>query len=71
MFQRADFPPYINAVAKAGGYAQYEKAHRTRLAAIFIPKITRLPPEVIHLIVSVLWDCGGHCHGPIFNYLDA
>ena len=66
-----DLPPYLDAVAKAGGYAQYEKAHRTRLAAIFIPKITRLPPEVIHLIVSVLWDCGGHCGGPIFNYLDA
>ena len=36
-------PPFPDAVAKAGGYAQYEKAHRTRLAAIFIPKLTRLP----------------------------
>ena len=55
-----DLPPYLDAVAKAGGYAQYEKAHRTRLAAIFIPKLTRLPEEVVHHIVSILWDCGGH-----------
>ena len=25
--------PYVDKVARAGGYAQYEKAHRTRLAA--------------------------------------
>ena len=52
--------PYVDKVARAGGYAQYEKAHRTRLAAIFIPKLTRLPAEVVHHIVSILWDCGGH-----------
>ena len=55
-----DLPPYLDAVARAGGYAQYEKAHRTRLAAIFIPKLTRLPAEVVHHIVSIWADCGGH-----------
>ncbi len=52
--------PYVYKVTRAGGYAQYEKAHRTRLAAIFIPKLTRLPAEVVHHIVSIWADCGGH-----------
>ena len=55
-----ELPPYLDAVAKAGGYAQYEKAHRTRLAAIFLPKFKRLPAEVVHHIVSIWADCGGH-----------
>ena len=69
-------PPYINAVAKAGGYARYERAHCERLAAMFMPKpetckgrrrskrrrspLHGLPAEVMHHIVSILWDCGGH-----------
>ena len=87
MFQRADMPPYINAVAKAGGYARYERAHCELLAAIFMPKpeadkgrrrskrrrrrsrLQGLPVEVMHHIVSILWDCGGHCEGPLFSYL--
>ena len=67
---------YINAVAKAGGYARYERAHCERLAAIFMPKpetgkgrrrskrrrspLHGLPVEVMQNIVSILWDCGGH-----------
>ena len=46
--------------ATPGGYPAYERAHRTRLAAIFIPKYPRLPVEVIHHIVSIWADCGGH-----------
>ena len=58
-FDRAH-APYVDKVARAGGYTQYEKAHRTRLAAIFLPKFPGLPAEVVHHIVSILWDCGGH-----------
>ena len=58
-FDRAH-APYVDTVARAGGYAQYEKAHRTRLAAIFLPKFPSLPAEVVHHIVSIWADCGGH-----------
>ena len=67
---------YVDAVVKAGGYARYERAHCERLAAIFMPKpetgkgrrrskrrrspLYGLPAEVMHHIVSILWDCGGH-----------
>ena len=55
-----ELPPYLDAVAKAGGYERYERAHRSRLAAIFLPKFKRLPAEVVHHIVSIWADCGGH-----------
>ena len=55
-----ELPPYLDAVDKAGGYERYERAHRTRLAAIFLPKFPRLPAEVVHHIVSIWADCGGH-----------
>ena len=55
-----ELPPYLDAVDKAGGYERYERAHRTRLAAIFLPKFPRLPEEVVHHIVSIWADCGGH-----------
>ena len=52
---------YLNKIAATpGGYPAYERAHRTRLAAIFVPKFPRLPVEVIHHIVSTWADCGGH-----------
>ena len=53
-------PPYLDAVAKAGGYERYERAHRSRLAAIFIPKFPRVPAEIIPTIVAFWADCGGH-----------
>ncbi len=71
-----NLPPYLAAVAEAGGYARYERAHCERLAALFMPKpetgkgrrrskrrwspLYGLPAEVMHHIVSILWDCGGH-----------
>ncbi len=52
---------YLKKIAATpGGYHAYERAHRTRLAAIFIPKFPILPVEVIHHIVSIWADCGGH-----------
>ena len=53
-------PPYIISVWANGGFARYERIHRTRLAAIFLPKFPRLPAEVVHHIVSIWADCGGH-----------
>ena len=69
-------PPYLSAVAAAGGYARYERAHCERLAEIFMPKpdtgkgrrrskrrrspLHSLPAEVIHHIVSIWADVGGH-----------
>ena len=53
-------PPYLTAVAAAGGFARYERAHRTRLADIFIPKFPQLPKEIVHHIVSIWADVGGH-----------
>ena len=65
----AELPPaprtfqhaYLNKIAATpGGYPAYERAHRTRLAAIFVPKFPGLPVEVIHHIMSIWADCGGH-----------
>jgi hypothetical protein len=50
---------YVNAVAAAGGYVPYERAHRQRLAAIFAPKFTWLPAEVVPTIVA-FWAHLGH-----------
>ena len=50
---------YVNAVAAAGGYVAYEKAHRAKLSAIFAPKFTWVPAEVIPTIVE-FWAHLGH-----------
>ena len=50
---------YVNAVATAGGYVPYERAHRQRLAAMFVPKFTWLPAEVVPTIVN-FWAHVGH-----------
>jgi hypothetical protein len=53
-------PPYLDKVRRAGGFVPYERAHRTRLAAIFIPKFPQLPAEVVHHILPFWADVGGH-----------
>ena len=50
---------YVNAVAAAGGYVAYEKAHRAKLAAIFAPKLLQLPAEVIPTVIG-FWAYTGH-----------
>ena len=50
---------YVNAVAAAGGYVAYEKAHRAKLVAIFVPKLLRLPAEVIPTVIG-FWAYTGH-----------
>ena len=41
-----------------GGFPAYEKAHRERLAAIFLPKLPSLPAEIVSHIVSFGFNCG-------------
>ena len=50
---------YVSAVSAAGGYVPYARAHRQRLAAIFVPKFTWLPAEVVPTIVE-FWAHVGH-----------
>jgi len=55
----ADATDYVNAVAAAGGYVPYERAHRQRLVVMFVPKFTWLPAEIIPTIVE-FWAHFGH-----------
>ena len=45
---------YRTNVAAAGSWAAYERAHRVRLTAIFVPKFPLLPEDAISHIVG-LW----------------
>ena len=57
---RAYVEPYIEKVRAAGGYKAYEKAHRQRLVAIFLPKFPTLPVEMLGRVLEFTWDIGGH-----------
>ena len=50
---------YVEKVAAAGSWAAYEKAHRKRLTAIFVPKFPLLPEDAISHIVG-LWAHTGY-----------
>ena len=41
-----------------GGFKAYEKAHRQRLTATFLPKFPSLPVEIVSHIVSFGFNCG-------------
>ena len=52
---------YIERIRAAGGFKAYEKAHRQRLTAIFLPKFpTTLPVEMLERVLEFTWDIGGH-----------
>ena len=51
---------YIENIMAAGGYKAYEKAHRERLVAMFLPKFPALPVEMLGRILEFTWDIGGH-----------
>ena len=53
---------YVNAVAAAGGYVPYERAHRKRLAAIFTPKFPQLPEDVVLTVVEFWAHVGHYCY---------
>ena len=62
-WQRLSFPQtraYIENIRAAGGYEAYEKAHRQRLVAIFLPKFPRLPAEMLERIVIYSYESVGH-----------
>ena len=41
-----------------GTWATYEKAHREKLARVFVPKFPQLPPDVIPTIVAFGFHTG-------------
>ena len=52
---------YIRRVRATGGFKAYEKAHRQRLTAIFLPKFPpALPVEMLERVLEFTWDIGGH-----------
>ena len=60
---RRSFPQtraYIENIRAAGSYKAYEKAHRQRLVAIFLPKFPTLPVEMVGRVLEFTWDIGGH-----------
>ena len=52
--------PYLRKIDAAGSYANYERAHLKRLTAIFSPKLTCLPEEIVALVVGFWADVGAH-----------
>ena len=51
---------YIQKIRAKGNYKAYEKAHRQRLVAIFLPKFPTLPVEMLGRVLEFTWDIGGH-----------
>ncbi len=51
---------FCEKIRAAGGFKAYEKAHRQRLTAIFLPKFPALPVEMLGRILDFTWDIGGH-----------
>ena len=53
-------PPSVDALDDfhTGGFKAYEKAHRQRLTATFLPKFPSLPAEIVSHIVSYGFNCG-------------
>ena len=52
---------YLQSVAAAGGYRNYERNHLNALSGIFVPKFSRvLPPEMVRRVVEYAFDVGGH-----------
>ena len=49
----------LEKVAGAGSWAAYERAHRTRLARVFIPKLQQIPEEIIPTVIE-FWAHTGY-----------
>ena len=43
---------YLLKVVAAGGFTAYERAHRARLVAMLVPKLTHMPADNISLVVD-------------------
>ena len=52
---------YLQSVAAAGGYRNYERNHLNALSATFAPKLSHLlPPEMVRRVVEYAFDVGAH-----------
>ncbi len=51
---------YIRKVRAAGGIKKYEHAHLNAIAATFIPKPPRLPPELVRRVVEYAFHVGDY-----------
>ena len=49
---------YIRKVIAAGGFGRYEKDHLNALSATFARHFTRLPLEVVRLVVEYAFHAG-------------
>ena len=54
---------YLKKILKSGPkgrgtFATYEKAHRAKLSAIFVPKFPQLPAEIVPTIVAYAFHTG-------------
>jgi len=51
---------YIERIRAAGGYKAYERVHRQRLVAMFLPKLPHLPHLLLGRVLEYSYDVGAH-----------
>ena len=51
---------YIERIRAAGGYKAYERVHRQRLVAMFLPKMPHLPHLLLGRVLEFSFDVGAH-----------
>ena len=49
---------YLKKVIAAGGFTAYERAHRARLVAMLVPKLTHMPADAISHMVDFAFHVG-------------
>ena len=49
---------YLKKVIAAGGFTAYERAHRARLVAMLVPKLTHMPADAISHMVDLAFHVG-------------
>ena len=49
---------YIERIRAAGGYKAYERVHRQRLVAMFLPKMPHLPHLLLGRVLEFAYDVG-------------
>ena len=49
---------YLKKVVAAGGFTAYERAHRARLVAMLVPKLTHMPADAISHMVDFAFHVG-------------
>ena len=57
---RLYYDDYLLKVRAAGGFRRYERAHLNALAATFLPKLPRLPPELVRRVVEYAFHVGDY-----------